>query len=63
VAYAAGDQTRAADLCVEIGALPEEAYARLDAADVALAAGRNSDAEEQLSRAREFYSRATAASY
>jgi class 3 adenylate cyclase/tetratricopeptide (TPR) repeat protein len=63
VAYAAGDQTRAADLCVEIGALPEEAYARLDAADVALAAGRRSDAEEQLSRAREFYSRAAAASF
>jgi tetratricopeptide (TPR) repeat protein len=62
-AYVAGDQTRAADLCVEIGALPEEAYARLDAADVALAAGRRSDAEEQISRAREFYSRATAASY
>jgi class 3 adenylate cyclase/tetratricopeptide (TPR) repeat protein len=62
-AYASGEPGRAADLCAEIGALPEEAYARLEAAGVALAAGRRSEAEAQLAHAREFYRQTPAASY
>jgi predicted ATPase/class 3 adenylate cyclase len=62
-AYAAGDPGRAAAICGEIGALPEEAYARLEAAHAAVAAGRRSDAEAQLAHARDFYRQATAASY
>jgi class 3 adenylate cyclase/tetratricopeptide (TPR) repeat protein len=62
-AYVAGEPGRAADLCSEIGALPEEAYARLEAAGLALAAGRRSEADEQRARALEFYRHVTAASY
>lgn len=54
-AYVEGEPGRAADLCAEIGALPEEAYARLEAASVALVAGRRSDAEAQLGRSLAFY--------
>jgi tetratricopeptide (TPR) repeat protein len=61
--YVAGDARRAADLYAEIGALPEEAYARLQAAGVALASGERSEAEEQLARALTFYRRVAAASY
>jgi class 3 adenylate cyclase/tetratricopeptide (TPR) repeat protein len=62
-AYVMGEPARAADLCAEIGALPEEAYARLEAAGAALAAGRRSEAEDHLSGALEFYRHVAAASY
>ncbi len=62
-AYVMGEPARAADLCAEIGALPEEAYARLEAAGAALAAGRRSEAEDQLTSALEFYRHVAAASY
>jgi len=62
-AYVAGDPGQAADLCAEIGALPEEAYARLETAVVALAAGRRSEAEDQVAGALEFYRRVAASSY
>ena len=61
--YVAGDPRRAAELYAEIGALPEEAYARLRAASVGIASGERSDAEEQLARALTFYRRVAAASY
>jgi thioredoxin-like negative regulator of GroEL len=62
-AYVMGEPARAADLCAEIGALPEEAYARLEAAGAALAAGRRSEAEDQLTSALEFYRHVAAALY
>ena len=39
LAYAEGDFSKAVDICSEIGASPEEAYARLAAAGAALADG------------------------
>jgi hypothetical protein len=62
-AYVEGDASRAAELCAEIGALPEEAYARLEAARVAAAAGRRAEAEAQAAAAFEFYRRVGAVSY
>ncbi len=62
-AYVAGEPERAADLYEQIGALPEEAYARLEAAGRALAAGERSTAEEELARALEFHRRVAAVSY
>ena len=62
-AYVAGDARRAAELYAKIGALPEEAYARLQAASAGLASGERSDAEEQLAHALTFYRRVAAESY
>jgi class 3 adenylate cyclase/tetratricopeptide (TPR) repeat protein len=54
-AYAAGDLVRAADALREIGSLPDEAEARLLAAEALIAAGRADAAEEQLERALAFF--------
>ena len=62
-AYVDGDRVAAADLCAEIGALPEEAYARLAAGESALASGTRSTAAAQLGRAIEFYRRVGAVAY
>ena len=50
-----GDFDQAADLYAEIGSLPDEAFARLRAAERLLAAGRRADADAQLQRALAFY--------
>src|SRR5262249_13540895 len=55
-AYLAAEPGQAADLCDVIGALPEAGRA-------ALAAGRRRDAENQLSRALEFYRQVDATSH
>jgi class 3 adenylate cyclase/tetratricopeptide (TPR) repeat protein len=62
-AYVAAEPERAADLCDVIGALPEAAYARVEAARALLADGRRLDAEDQLNRALEFYRRVDATSF
>jgi class 3 adenylate cyclase/tetratricopeptide (TPR) repeat protein len=62
-AYVAAEPARAADLLAEIGALPEEAYARVKAADAALADGAQVEAEGQLARALRFYRSVGAVSY
>jgi tetratricopeptide (TPR) repeat protein len=62
-AYVDSAPRRAADLLAEVGALPEEAYARVRAADAALSEGRRSDAEDELARAVEFYRRVGAVAY
>jgi class 3 adenylate cyclase len=54
-AYAGGDFTRAADLLHEIGSLPDEAEARLRAAEQLSHAGRDGDARTQLGQAIAFY--------
>jgi thioredoxin-like negative regulator of GroEL len=63
LAYASGDLSNAAEICAAIGALPEEAYARLAAADVALAEGRRDDAERELTSALDFYRRVGASAF
>ena len=49
-----GDFTRAADLYAAIGSQPDEAVARLRAAEQALAGGDAIRAQDQLARARAF---------
>jgi class 3 adenylate cyclase len=53
--YAAGDFDGAADLLGEIGSKPEEAEARLHAAEQLAAAGRTDEAAQQLQQAVAFY--------
>jgi thioredoxin-like negative regulator of GroEL len=54
-AYAHGDFAAAAELLHRIGAKPEEAEARLRAAEQLVAEGRRAEADEQLQQALEFY--------
>ncbi len=51
----ANDPAGAADLYVEIGSRPDEAFARLRAAQLLLAQGEEDAAETQLAAARDFY--------
>jgi len=54
-AYGRGDPAAAADICAEIGAATQEAYARLAAARLLVSEGRRAEADEQLHRALGFY--------
>ena len=62
-AVAAGEFQRAADLYDDIEALPEGAFARLQAAKRLVAAGRRAEANAQLSRALAFYRQVGATGY
>jgi class 3 adenylate cyclase len=62
-ALAAGKLEQAADLYGEIGSAPDEAFARLRAAERLIAEDRRSDAETQLKRALAFYRRIDAKAY
>jgi class 3 adenylate cyclase len=62
-AVAGGDFQRAADLYDEIEALPDGAFARLQAAKRLLAAGRRAEANLQLSQALAFYRQVGATGY
>ena len=53
--YAGSDFLAAADMLADIGAKPEEAEARVHAAQQLAAAGRDDDAAEQLQQAVAFY--------
>jgi tetratricopeptide (TPR) repeat protein len=55
LAILAGEIERAADVCAEIGALPDEAYARLRAAERHADAGRRAEADEQLRKSLLFW--------
>ena len=59
-AFAAGDFEEAARLYAEIGSLPDEAFARLRAAETLLAQGRRREAGAELERALGFFRRAGA---
>jgi hypothetical protein len=61
-AMAAGRLEEAADRYAEIGSPPDEAFARLRAAERLLAASRRSEANQQLERAMAFYREVRAAS-
>jgi hypothetical protein len=54
-AFGRGDPAAAADICAEIGAATQEAYARLAAARLVVEQGRRAQADEQLHRALAFY--------
>jgi class 3 adenylate cyclase/tetratricopeptide (TPR) repeat protein len=55
IAYATGDPRSAAEICAEVGALAEEAYARVAAARQLVEQGRRAEADAQLRRALAFY--------
>jgi hypothetical protein len=60
MALAAGDAARAARLYAEIGSQPDEAHARVRAAEALLAAGHRGEAERELEQARDFFRRVRA---
>src|SRR6266540_2487090 len=62
-AVLSGELTRAADLCAQMGSLPDEAYARLRAAEQLVRAGRRADAEGELARALAFWRSVGATAY
>jgi class 3 adenylate cyclase/tetratricopeptide (TPR) repeat protein len=62
-AIAAGDYQQAAATNAEIGSLPDEAFARLRAAEQHLAAGRRAEANAQLQQALAFYRQVAASGY
>jgi class 3 adenylate cyclase/tetratricopeptide (TPR) repeat protein len=53
--WASGDLAGAAELLEEMGAAPDEAYARMKEAERLIAAGRRADAEPFLARALELF--------
>ena len=55
IAFAEGDPVGAADICAEMGAVTQEAYARLAAARDLAELGRRAEADHQLRRALAFY--------
>jgi hypothetical protein len=54
-AFGRGDPVTAADICAAIGAVTQEAYARLAAARLLVEQGKRAEADEQLHRALAFY--------
>jgi hypothetical protein len=63
VALFSGDPIGAADIYAEIGSGPDEAYARLRAAELLLAEGRRAEADHQLEEALAFWRAAGATAY
>jgi class 3 adenylate cyclase len=63
IAYARGEPAEAADICGEMGAVVQEAYARLAAARRLVDAGRRAEADVQLGRALAFYRSVSARRY
>jgi hypothetical protein len=53
--FARGEVELSADVCAEIGVVPNEAYTRLRAADKLVQEGRRAEADAQLRRALDFY--------
>jgi tetratricopeptide (TPR) repeat protein len=62
-AYLSGDFARAADVYAGIGSLPDEAYARLRAAEALVREGRRAEADAQLERSLAFWRTAGATGY
>jgi tetratricopeptide (TPR) repeat protein len=63
VFYVSGDFSDAADVYREIGALPEEAYARLRAAERLVGEGRRAEADVELQHSLAFWRSVGAAAY
>jgi predicted ATPase/class 3 adenylate cyclase len=62
-AIAAGEFQRAAEIYADIGSLPDEAFARLRAAEQLLAVGRRAEGNAQLQQALTFYRQVAASGY
>jgi class 3 adenylate cyclase/tetratricopeptide (TPR) repeat protein len=62
-AFATGDFRLSAEICAEMGAKPEEAYARLRMAESLAAEGRRAEADEHLRAALTFYRSVSATHY
>jgi hypothetical protein len=62
-AFAGSEFDRAADQYAKIGSLPDEAFARLRAAEQLLATGQRAEGNTQLQRAVTFYRKARATAY
>jgi class 3 adenylate cyclase/tetratricopeptide (TPR) repeat protein len=62
-AYLAGEFEEAAAILGDMGAVPEEAYARVRAAEALVEAGRRADANVQLQRALSFFRSVGATAY
>lgn len=60
---AAGDAARAADIYAEIGSVPDEAHARLRAAEQLVQEGRRADADAQLKLALPIFTRLGASAW
>jgi class 3 adenylate cyclase len=54
-AFVSGDFLRAAEIYAAAGSAPDEAFARLRAAEALIAGGRRAEGDEQLQRALAFY--------
>jgi class 3 adenylate cyclase/tetratricopeptide (TPR) repeat protein len=63
VAYVSGDPAGAAEIYAEIGSGPDEAYARLRAAELFLRDGRRAQADVELEKALGFWRTAGATAY
>ena len=63
IAFLSGDLAGSADIYADIGAGPDEAYARLSLAEVLLGEGRRSEADLELEKAMAFWSKAGATAY
>jgi class 3 adenylate cyclase/tetratricopeptide (TPR) repeat protein len=62
-ALVAGDFRRAAEMYAETGSLPDEAFARLRAAETLIGEGRRPEGDEQLQQALAFYRSVDAKAY
>ena len=62
-AYATGKFEEAAAIHADIGSIPEEAFARLRAAEALVEAGRRAEADAQLQQALAFYRSVGASGY
>jgi len=62
-AYVGGDFQRAAEIYAEAGSLPDEAFARLRAAEALIADGRRAEGDQELQRAVAFYRSVDATAY
>jgi class 3 adenylate cyclase/tetratricopeptide (TPR) repeat protein len=63
VAYASGDPAGAAEIYADIGTRPDEAYARLRAAELYLGDGRRTEADVELQKALAFWRAAGATAF
>jgi tetratricopeptide (TPR) repeat protein len=62
-AFVSGDFLRAAEIYAAAGSAPDEAFARLRAAEALIAGGRRAEGDEQLQRALGFYRSVGASAY
>jgi hypothetical protein len=62
-AFVGRDFQRAAEIYAECGSLPDEAYARLRAAEALTADGRRAEGDQELQRALGFYRSVDATAY